>query len=124
MELTFNEKKCIESSYLEKCIIEKIVPNVQDLQERFEQFIYEKMQDEIQLTDEEIGYRRGYLHGFVWGQKNPNMNYLEVRAWKNGKDLTCPPGTPMAGTKLEGLTKGNEKDFFITKLKNFKHKRT
>ena len=50
-----------------------------------------------EYTDEEFGYRRGYLHGFVWGRLRPDVTEEEVKRWRYDMQEVCPPGTPMAG---------------------------
>ncbi len=64
------------------------------------------------FTEEEKGFRRGYLMGFVWSRIS-KVEYEKVRDWAQGCEETCPPGTPYEGMKLPGLTKKSDFSDFM-----------
>lgn len=78
---------------------------------------FESLPEPIEFTNSEESYRRGYCHGFLAARNNPEMTVQECYDWRHGQDCTAPPGSSMAGTKLDGLTKNDEHRFFINKLK-------
>ena len=52
--------------------------------------------EERPFTDEEIGFRRGYMQGFFAG-KHSSATVEEVSQWRYGDETTAPPGSGMAG---------------------------
>lgn len=56
------------------------------------------------FTDEEIGFRRGFAHG-VAAHARGGVTVKQADIWRNSSDLTCPPGTGLAGLRLNGLTR-------------------
>jgi hypothetical protein len=48
------------------------------------------------FTQEEIQYRRGYIHGFTAGRET-DTSMEEVKAWRYSDESTAPPGSFMAG---------------------------
>lgn len=77
--------------------------------EDYKKYIYwkhcEETMNDVEFTEEEKAFRRGFSHGFYAARKNPNLLEKEVDNWVYGNEPTCPPGTGMAGVILNGLIK-------------------
>lgn len=73
--------------------------------------------DEIELSEKEESYRRGFSQGFLAARENEDITVKEVYRWRHSKELTAPPGSILAGKVLSGLKKNEEHRFFINKLK-------
>lgn len=80
-----------------------------------------EFEEEVEFSQEEEAYRRGYIHGFVSG-RNTDTDFEEVRKWRYGNELVAPPGSGLAGMKLKGLTWLDKDEFFLNKLKNLQDK--
>jgi len=67
-------------------------------QEEYKKLIFdeycEATKDDIEITNEEKAFRRGFSHGFFTARNNPNLTQDEVQAWKESrKELhPIPPG--------------------------------
>lgn len=71
----------------------------------------------IEFSNSEEAYRRGYCHGFLAALRNPELTVKEVYAWRNGNEETAPPGSALAGMKMQGLRKDEEHRLFVNMLK-------
>lgn len=72
---------------------------------------------EMEFSEKEESYRRGYSQGFLAARKNPDISIQEVYAWRNSDDETAPPGSCFEGQYMHGLKKNEQHRFFIDRLK-------
>lgn len=66
-----------------------------------------RMEQEKILSDEEIGYRRGFAHGHTATKMNPNMTWREIERWRYSQNLVGAPGTFLENKVMSGLTREN-----------------
>lgn len=73
-----------------------------------------------EFTPEEIGFRRGFIHGFSTAQRT-NLTMQEVVDWGKGEEATYPPGSNISSDKpLSWQLRSTEikisDDFIATKI--------